>query len=76
MFLIISQENTCVGMPFSIKLYAGDLKFYLEETSEQAFSCVYFETASGMNCLIFCCCWLILLFFDDIAVVDAAISNS
>ena len=55
-FLIISQKNTCVGVSFLIKLQTKDLKFYYKETSAQAFSCIYFETPSKVNCLIFCCC--------------------
>ena len=51
MFIIISQENACVGVSFLIKLQAEDQRLYEKETSVQIFSCVSLKTPD-VNCLI------------------------
>ena len=39
-----SQENTWVGVSFSIKLKAGDLQLYEKETLAQMFSCEFLQS--------------------------------
>ena len=42
-----SQENTCVGVSFLIKLQALSLQLYLKNTPVEVFSCEFCETCKN-----------------------------